>query len=75
MPYIYPMLSIGKIIAYGVSLMLILYSGTMNAQENLDFEQFLQDLFPLEDERAENLDFYDQLLLIYQNPIDLNKAG
>ncbi|MEQ8518311.1 MAG: helix-hairpin-helix domain-containing protein [Cytophagales bacterium] len=66
---------IGKIKVSGLVIFLILNSGKIAAQETIDFEQFLHDLLPLEDERAENLDFYDQLLLIYQNPIDLNKAG
>lgn len=46
----------------------------MAAQEKLDFEQFLHDIIPFEEDRVENLDYYDQLLQIYQNPININKA-
>ncbi len=46
----------------------------LSAQNNFDFEQYLQDLISFDEEKVSNLDYYDRLLQIYQHPINLNKA-
>ena len=57
-------------------LLLLLSIGLLNAQQNTDFdlESFVEELFSLQEADVNYEDLYESLLLLYQNPLNLNKA-
>lgn len=61
-----------------IALILILGLYPAYAQEfpdrNLDLQQFVEDLFSFQDEDISYEELYESLLLLYSNPINLNKS-
>lgn len=59
-----------------VFLVLMLGYQTLNAQqaENFDLESFVEELFSLQEADVNYEDLYESLLLLYQNPLNLNDA-
>ena len=44
-------------------------------REDFDLEAFVEELFSLQEDDVNYEDLYESLLLLYQNPLDLNKAS
>ena len=59
-----------------ISISLSIYSIT-KAQTNQDFniEAFVEDLFNAQESAIPYEDFYESLLLLYQNPLNLNSVS
>ena len=43
--------------------------------ENFDLESFIESLFNLQEQSLNYEDLYERLLLLYENPIDINSAS
>ena len=57
-------------------LALLIFSLALKAQnrEDFDLEAFVEELFSLQEDDVNYEDLYESLLLLYQNPLDLNGA-
>ncbi|MTI20641.1 helix-hairpin-helix domain-containing protein [Fulvivirga sp. RKSG066] len=58
--------------------LILLFTQNVSAQEypleELDIQQFVEEIFAFQDEDVSYEELYEVLLLYYSNPIDLNKA-
>ena len=63
-----------RVVAFLISLLLLM--GGIQAQDgDIDLEAFVEKLFQFQDEDLEYDDLYESLLLLYTNPLNLNKAS
>ncbi len=46
----------------------------LKAQEGINFEQFIQDIIPIDNDNDDFLEAYEILMQYYQHPLDINKA-
>lgn len=55
----------------------ISFTNQVQAQqnENFDLQSFIENLFNLQDESLNYEDLYERLLLLYENPVNLNSAS
>ncbi|NVK84576.1 MAG: hypothetical protein HWE21_09665, partial [Cytophagia bacterium] len=44
-------------------------------EENFDLQSFIESLFNIQDESLNYEDLYERLLLLYENPVNLNSAS
>lgn len=65
-----------KRLTWLIGCLLLLGFAELRAQDrsSFDLEQFVEELFNLQEEDINYEDLYESLLLLYQNPLDLNSA-